>query len=147
MVATRFENVHEADKITLHISLRIGQRIAHARLGREVNHHIESVLLEQAVQRSGIDKIGMDELEGRASPKHIEPGMFQTHIVIVIEVVEADDRATRIEIALREMEADEARGACNEDRSHSSLAIERCRRVTRLGVSASLEFGQAVAEP
>jgi hypothetical protein len=46
-VAAAFEDIDEADHVAVHIGMRIDQRIPHPGLGREVDHALRSLALEQ----------------------------------------------------------------------------------------------------
>ena len=52
-----------------------------------------------------------------------QPRLFQRRIVIIVEIVEPDHLMSQIEQLQRGKEADEARGACNQN-SHDAHRIK-----------------------
>lgn len=106
----------EADQIAVHISLRIDQRIPHACLRGEVNHNIGASRFEQARGRGG-GEIDPVKREPVAAGEQRQPVFLEAHLVVVTEVVDADDGVAAVQQPPGEMKSDETSRAGN-DHSH-----------------------------
>src|SRR5580700_158818 len=79
---------------------------------------LEPSLTKNRRQRGGIRKVRAHELKSRHRFQPFQPGHLEIGIIVVVEIVEADDRAAFLQIALRHMEADEACGTGDEYGGH-----------------------------
>ena len=98
---------------------RTDDRATHAGLRGEIDHSLRLVFGEYAFYRCAVFKAGFDEMEPIARHELREPGLLQGHVVVGVEVVDASDSKARVEQRVRDMEADEAGGAGEEDVSRS----------------------------
>ena len=87
MMAAAFEHIDETFEVRLHIGLRIGERIAHARLRGQMEHQREAVLIEQRVHARRVGEIEFGEGKTRPLGKLLQPRLLQFDAVIVGEVV------------------------------------------------------------
>jgi len=110
-----FEDVQGADNVTFDVGVRVFQRVTHARLGAEVRDLVEGVLGEQGFHRRAVGKVDASHFEAGVIVEDRGAGLFQRHVVVVVEVVEADDGVTAFEQRFGGEEADEAGGAGDED--------------------------------
>ena len=108
------ENIHEPDQISVHVSMRILDGIAHARLGSEIHHPVETLALEQGVHGLTFSDVELHEMKSRVL-EPFQPGTLQAHIVITVEIIDTYDRVTTIEQLACDCRADEAGCAGNED--------------------------------
>ena len=114
-----------AHHIGLHIELGPLERVAYARLGGEM-HHMGRVGMgrEEAAHQVKIGDVALDEGEG-PDPRDVgEPVTLEGDRVIIIEVVDADDVVPLAQQALRQMRADEA-GDAGDDDLHDAPAPAR----------------------
>ena len=96
MVTTGFKNVVEPQHIALDISIRVGDRITHARLRGKVDDKVEMIVGKQFVHQSLVGNIAFDEGKRLPAPRqHLKPFFFQRDIVIVGNRVEADNLDAR----------------------------------------------------
>ena len=61
VVATRFEDIVEADEVGLDVGVGVGDRIANTSLGSEVYDDVEGVILEQFVDQGFVSNIALYE--------------------------------------------------------------------------------------
>lgn len=117
-MAAGLEHVEEADEVALEVGARVLDGIAHARLGRQVNHNIEAVLGEQALDEGGVAQIAANKGEatvGVGLGQHAQACVLDAGVVVAVEIVEADDGTIGLfEQLLDEECADEACGSGDE---------------------------------
>ena len=97
MVATAFEDVQEASDVAAHIHVRVCRCIAHTRLGGEVDHALRFVRRKRCLDRSTVGEIRRDMSIVRVILESRQARFFQVHIVVIAEVVKADDLIPAIE--------------------------------------------------
>ena len=64
-VAAGFEDVVEADEVTLDVGIRVGDAVADAGLRSEVHHNLRMVFGEDAVDEGAVGDVAADEGERR----------------------------------------------------------------------------------
>lgn len=101
-VARDFEQVEMADEIGLHIGMRVLDGIAHAGLRAEMDDAVELGTFQRRAEARIIGEILAVEREAVAA--HLaqigKARFLQPHVVIVVEIVDADDLiAARQELA------------------------------------------------
>ena len=122
-VPARLQDVVEPDHIALDVRIRVLDAIADTRLSRQVHDDVEVVFLEEAVDERLVGKVAFDELVGvpRGSrgllPDLAQAILLERRIVVVIEVVEADNNKGlfALQEAQDEVGAYETGGAGDED--------------------------------
>lgn len=112
VVAAGLKDVEEADQVALEVCARVLDGVADARLRGEVNHGIEAVLGEQALDEGGVAQVATHEGEAVVCVglgQHAQAGVLDTGVVVAVEVVETDDDVIGLlEQFLDEERADEA---------------------------------------
>lgn len=118
MVAARFQNVVESNDIRFDIGIRVGDRVAHARLRGEIHHHRRLVLLEDTAHKHLVRQIPLDESKIWILRQFCKPVFFQTHVVVIVHAVQADHLRIWhvLKQALYQVRTDEARRAGHQDR-------------------------------
>ena len=118
VVAAGLKDVEEADEVALEVGTRVLDGVAHARLGGEVNHDVEAVLSEQALDEGGIAQVAANEGEAAVRVgfgQHAQARVLDAGVVVAVEVVEADNHVIGVlEQFLDEERADEAGGSGDE---------------------------------
>ena len=122
-VPTGLQDVVEPDHVALDIGIRVFDAIADTRLRRQVYDDIEVVFLEEAVDQCLVGEVALDELVGVPFGcvglllDDTEAILLERGIVVVIEVVEADDiqGLFALQQAQDEVGTDEAGGTGNKD--------------------------------
>ena len=94
--------------------MRVFQRIANARLRREVNDALRSRRGEQLFDALAIDEIELVERKAVAPLELLEARLLQPHVVVAVEIVEPDHLVAAVEQRLGGVESDEARGTGDE---------------------------------
>ena len=134
VVAAALEDVGEADEIGVDIGVRIDQRMAHARLRREMDDMGKAVTLEQRGHALAVGEIELGELEAVELGELREPRLFQLGIVVVVDVVEADHGLAVLQQPPRHMKPDEPGGTGDENgiySRHRSMPSGFCSRASR----------------
>ena len=113
-VPAAFQDVLEAPEIRIDIDVWMAQRVAHACLRREMDHAGEAFPLEQSRHPRFVGKVEALEPELCLLLEDREAAFLDPRIVIVVDIVEPDDRPARSQKALGDMEADES-GATRDE--------------------------------
>ena len=115
LVPAALEHVEVADDVRFDVGARVLDGVAHPGLGGEVDHDAETVVREQGRHPRFAREIHLGELEARVVVEDDQALLFEGRVVVVVQVVHADDAAAFVEEALGEVEADETGGAGDED--------------------------------
>ena len=114
MTAT-LEDVHRADDIAVYVGVRVLDRVAHAGLGGQVDDLVETLVGEQLVNSRLICQVDSPHVERVIPREDVRPRLFEADVVIIIEIIEPDDRIAAIEQTLRRVKADETGSPGDED--------------------------------
>ena len=95
-MATPFKDVAKANQVGLDVGMGVGERIAHTRLCGEVDDATRFFSAEKGFYRLAIGNIPLDELEVAVGLQLLQAGTLELGVVIVIEVVDADDVITTL---------------------------------------------------
>ena len=123
VVAARLEDVVESDEVALDIGVGIGDAVAHACLGGEVDHYCYLVFGEDCLHGCLVGDGGVDESPVALQRFYLlQTFILDVDIIVVGDAVDADhlDVLDIMKQALDEVAADKAGGACDED----GLALE-----------------------
>jgi len=95
-VAATFQDIGKARQIAPDVGLRVGDAVAHPGLSRQVDHIFRLMLREQPPQAIGIRQIAPNEGKIRRAfflAQFGQPGFFQPHVIVAVEIVQADHAA------------------------------------------------------
>src|SRR5262245_52417222 len=117
-MARQLQDIQVADKIGLHIGMRILQRIAHACLRSQVHYPRDCLPGEGFLECRHIAEVNWHESEGVVvGPSQLGNAiLLELNRVIGIEVVYADDFLASRKQPCRDMKAYESGGPSHEDR-------------------------------
>src|ERR1700722_11569137 len=115
VMAAAFQHIECADHVAIDVTMRIPQRVAHARLRAQMHHSVELLACEQRRDLCSIAEIEALETVLGKPLESLETRHLEIHIVIVIEVVESDDLIAAIEKARRDERTDESGRTSDED--------------------------------
>jgi len=116
VVTTAFEDVAKAHEIALDVGRWVLNRVAHARLSRQVYDLLRIVLREGCLHRLAILKIGLNQLKAGVCAlcdglqlRDARP--LQGGVVVGVHVVEPHHRRAPLQQPRAQVKADEAGGA------------------------------------
>src|SRR5258706_13496297 len=113
--AAGLEHADETDQVAFHVGKRVGERIANARLCREMQHRRRPFVGKNLPDRLLIRDVELDETKTRAGSELREARLFQAYVVVAVQVVQADDLIAAREQLQRAMHADEPGRAGQQD--------------------------------
>lgn len=90
-VPAAFKEIDETDQIGVDVGVRINEGITHTSLGGEIDHGIETVLLEQPLNGWPVCEFHIYVAEAVTLGEGRHPGLFQLRVVIVVEIVKPYD--------------------------------------------------------
>ena len=123
MPPQRLQQVEGADDIGVKIRVRILGGVAHAGLPGEMDHDVGFSRGHSAGEPHGILEHQLPEGEISGCREQPVAGALEGGIVIASDTVDAEHRVPIGEQALRQMEADEARGA-GDQKAHAVSLIQ-----------------------
>ena len=126
--ARGLQHVKSAGQIAVDIGARIFETVTHTRLGSQVDDHIGLKLIRHPINEGRIFQHPFGHGKAGGLP---EPGMallFQAHVIVIRHPVKTMHLKTLFQKQLREMKADEAGRAGNENfagqfRKSSALSL------------------------
>ena len=149
VIPAGLEDIEEAHEVALEVGIGVGDGVAHAGLGREIDDLVELFRLEQGVQGSLIGYVHTPEaavcedgaLLGRAAfdggavgkAAFGEAPVLEAHVVVVVDIVDAPDLLPAGGEGPHQLRAYESGGAGHEN-FHWYL-IFACSYVSRLPMS------------
>lgn len=90
-VAAALQNVGKAHHIAFNVRMRVLQRIAHARLRRQMNDSVKLLTGKQTGDAITIRHIELHKGEVFARREATEAAVFEIDIVVIVEVVKPHD--------------------------------------------------------
>src|SRR6185312_10404639 len=115
VMTAALQHVEETLDIGVDIVMGMVDRMPHPRLRGKMHHLDKAVLREQGLHRPAIGEVELDEAELGLTLKYGKPGLFQSRIVVMVEVIDADDGASASQQTLRDVKPDEAGSSCHEN--------------------------------
>ena len=110
-VPAPLEHGREADDVTVDVGERILYRVSHACLRREADHSIELFLLKQTRHTVAVSEVEAHEAEVWLVHQPSESSFLEANVVVVVEIVYANDVIPARQQATRGMISDEPGGA------------------------------------
>ena len=117
-MSREFEDVNMAGKVCADIGAGVVERIAHARLGREMGDAVERHSRERCAKCGVVaDVNAVDrQLVAADSLELCNPSVLERDRIIVVEIVDADHALTAREQGRGDVHADKTGGTGNENR-------------------------------
>lgn len=125
-VTAAVENVLEADDVRLHVRVRILDRISNASLSGEMNDAAESMRRKQRLHGAAIGDIEFLKAKAASRFKARQSCKFEVWVVVVVEVVDANDFITAVEQRRCDVRTDEACAASDKNSRRSDGRV--CHR-------------------
>jgi hypothetical protein len=107
--------MEEAHEVGVDVGVRVVDRVPHPGLGREVDDGTKAVGCEEGLHLAAVGEIDAGEGETVARFEALQTRLLESRVVVVVEVVEADNSPAFTEEALGEVVTDEAGGAGDEN--------------------------------
>ncbi len=107
-MAAAFEDVEKSGQVGAEIGLRVGERVADTGLRGEVDDAIEPHLTKERGHGLAIGDIRPDEAEARLPLQARQPRLFQPHVIVVVEIIDAGNLVPPRQQPPRQVEPDEA---------------------------------------
>src|SRR6185312_9026909 len=121
VMTAALQHVQETLDIGVDIVMGMVDRMPHPRLRGKMHHLGKAVLGEQGLHRRAIGEFELDEAESGLSLEDGKPGLLQLWIVVMVEVIDADDGASASQQTLSDVKPDEAGSS-----SHENHVIRHC---------------------
>lgn len=120
-----FEQVESRDGVGAHVDVRVLDACPDSGAGGEVDDRIEAVVGEDPVEGLTVLDIDLVKSETVVAEQRLKPVTLQSDVIVVIQIVEADDFVTCIEGQLGGLGSDEACAASDQDAlGHFSRGLE-----------------------
>ena len=96
IMAAGFQNVIEANHVTLDVGVRVCNRVANASLSTQIDHNIRVILLKNAVDKCLVRKAALDKSVVLELLKLRQASFLDTNVVIIVHVIQTDDLGIRL---------------------------------------------------
>jgi len=123
LVAAALEDIHEARDVTVNVGVGVFEGVTDAGLGGHVQDDVEEVVLEERVHTVAVFDVQFREREFLVLPQDAEPGPLEPDVVVVVQVVDADNGLAVLQEPFGEVKPDEARRPRHKDLSHVNLGV------------------------
>ena len=119
LMTTRFKNIYEAHQIRIDVSLRICQRVSNTRLRREVDDSIKAMRFKQAIDPVTIFQPELLKAESGTTFQLGQSIMFELRLIVVVEIIDANNGVATIQQASCRVHPDEARCSGDQNIRHT----------------------------
>ena len=114
-MAAAFEDINEADKVALHVCMRIFKTVAHTRLSGQMNDPVKFMIGKEPLHALPVRQVQEDKPEPVEWFEPLKTRLFQPHIVVAVQIVQSDDPVSVIEKTPAQMKTDKAGGPGDEN--------------------------------
>ena len=115
IVPASLENIDEAFEICVDIGVRMIDRMAHAGLRREMDHHRKSMFGKQQGHRPAIREIELHKTEPRILTQDIQSRLLQGGVVVIIKVVQTDNMTALGQQLAGDVKTNKTRRTCDQN--------------------------------
>lgn len=115
-LTTSLEYLQKAYNVAVNVCMRIDEGISDAGLGCQVHDSADWLFSKQGCHTFAVSQIHFDEPELRERRKLRKPRFFEAHIVILIEIVEAQHMIAALQQPSGHVVPDKAGRAGNKNR-------------------------------
>ena len=145
-MSCELKHVEMPDEVRLCVGFRIGEAVADAGLRAEMHDPVEVGGSSQFFQRACVREVELIEAEAIAEigAQPIEPGALQRRIVIIVEIIDADDLLAPRQKRASGRRANEASHPRDENRHASDLAGAKAVRRMK---NCAPQSGQVTGRP
>ena len=128
--AATFQDVPEADEVGVDVGGGLLEAVANSGLGGQVDHAVGLGLGEQRRHRFAIGQVDGRVAIALARFKPRKARLFQRRVVVGVEIVQPHHSVAAIQQPMRDVGADEAGRAGDQDNRHAAGLYSRRGRVT-----------------
>jgi len=114
--AAPLKDIDESHHVAFNVGMRVFKAVSHTRLSGQVNDPVKDVIGKKGLHLFPVRQITADKAEGFVRAEPGETGFFQSYIVVVIQVVNPDNRVSVIEETFTQVKPDETGNAGNKNR-------------------------------
>jgi len=114
-VPASFEDVEKADDVAVDVHVGILEGVAHARLSRKVNDALRPFAREEIRYPASVGDIELYEPESGVRREPREARLLQGNVVVVVEIIEAENVVAARKEPLGDVHSDESRCARDQD--------------------------------
>ena len=140
VVPTALEDIHEAHEVGIHVGERILNGIAHARLRAQVDDTVEPFACEEFRKGLAVGQVAQNEAERAADPFKLgEPCILQLPGIIVVDVVQSDNRVAPAQQVTHYVRADKT-GRSGNQYLHVPKIQKKCWLFTSIFLVAPTRF-------
>ena len=125
LVAAAFEDREEAAEVAVDVGPGIDERVANSSLSGEVDDAIEAFAGEERCHCRAVGEVESLEAKVPLPGELLQAILLEADVVVVVEVVDADDAVATAQQAERGVHADEAGSAGNQNFQIGNLPSAR----------------------
>ncbi len=114
-MAAAFKDIYEADKVALHVRVRIFKAIAHTRLGGQMDDPVKCVIGKEAFYAISVCQIKANKTKFVKRLQDIKTRLFQPNIIVAVKIVKTDDAVTVIEETPAQVKTYEPGRPCDQN--------------------------------
>jgi hypothetical protein len=96
IMTASFQNVIEANHVALDVGIRVGDGVANASLGTQIDHNIRVILLKNTVDKCLVRKIPLDKGIVFELLKFCKTRFLDANVIIIVHIVQADHLGIRL---------------------------------------------------
>lgn len=134
------KHIEEALNVGVDIGVRVDQRVAHTRLGREMHDKRKAILGKQFLHSAAVRQVELNEAEFRERAGEFRTSSFlQCRVIISVHVVEPDNRPPLPEQPLRNMKSDKTGRSGDEDGIARHCVVSEPPELDLLGPLRTIE--------
>jgi hypothetical protein len=123
--ARQFQQDEMPHHVGLHVDIGVDLRVADPRLRRQVDDPVEiAMALGQPQHGLAVGDVALDEGESGRLAQRLDPRELEDRVVIVAEIVDADDRLASRQQGAGDVRADEPGDTCDENGSHGAGRLQ-----------------------
>ncbi len=142
VLAAPLQHRQHAGEVALAVGKGVFQRVAHPRLGTQVDHPLELPLGKQGGHAGPVRQLALYEAKVGEGGQHRQASLFEAHLVVVVEVVQPHHLMTRLAQPSGDVKTDKTGGA-GDQILHGWGPVQIMGLLMVVGVEAA----RVVAEP
>src|SRR5258708_5502288 len=127
IVAAALKDVEKPLQVRVEVCLGVDERVANARLRGKIDDTLRLRVFENATNPFRVGDVETLETKAGSAAQTRQARLFQLRIVVVVEIIDADDLVAACEQALCDVITDETGCAGDEDLQNRRIVPSYCR--------------------